>query len=71
MNQNTASEIFKLNKIITEKQSDKFNVYEDSVEGISEISDNAESLSDQNDNNSVSEKTCMRLEITRLQHEVK
>ncbi|OAT06725.1 hypothetical protein BDBG_16682 [Blastomyces gilchristii SLH14081] len=54
--------MFELDEIITEKQSDEFNIYKDSVEDISEMSDNAES--------SMSEKTCMRLEITRLQHEV-
>ncbi|KMW68674.1 hypothetical protein BDDG_12968 [Blastomyces dermatitidis ATCC 18188] len=70
MNQKMTSEMFELNKIIAEKQSDKFNVYKDSVEDISEMSDNAESSSDQNDNDSVSEKTHMRLEIARLQHEV-
>ncbi|OAT02649.1 uncharacterized protein BDCG_17697 [Blastomyces dermatitidis ER-3] len=37
---------------------------------ISEMSGNAGSSSDQNDNSSVSKKTCMRLEIARLQHEV-
>ncbi|OAT02575.1 uncharacterized protein BDCG_17647 [Blastomyces dermatitidis ER-3] len=65
------SEMFELNKIIAEEQSDKFNVYKDSVEGIiSEMSDNVRGSSDWNDNSSVSEKTCMRLEIARLQHEV-
>ncbi|OAT03853.1 hypothetical protein BDBG_16123 [Blastomyces gilchristii SLH14081] len=64
------SEIFKLNKIITEKQSDEFNEYKDLIEGISKMSDNAESSSDWNNNSSVSEKTCIRLEIARLQHEI-
>ncbi|OAT13442.1 hypothetical protein BDBG_17815 [Blastomyces gilchristii SLH14081] len=71
MNQKMASEVFELNETITEKQSDKFNKYKDSVEDISEMSDNTESLSNQNNNSSVSEKTHMRLEIARLQHEVK
>ncbi|OAT14572.1 hypothetical protein BDBG_18091 [Blastomyces gilchristii SLH14081] len=62
MNQKAASEAFELNDMIMKEQSDKFNVYEDSVEGISEMSGNAES--------SMSEKTHMRLEIARLQHEV-
>ncbi|EQL36176.1 hypothetical protein BDFG_02415 [Blastomyces dermatitidis ATCC 26199] len=67
----TASEVFELNEIITEEQSDKFNVYKDSVEDIiSEMSDNAESSSDQNNNNSVNKKTYMRLEITKLQYEI-
>ncbi|EQL38010.1 hypothetical protein BDFG_00416 [Blastomyces dermatitidis ATCC 26199] len=44
MNQKMTSEIFKLNEIIAEEQSDKFNEYEDSVEDISEMSDNAENL---------------------------
>ncbi|OAT06181.1 hypothetical protein BDBG_16570 [Blastomyces gilchristii SLH14081] len=35
------------------------------------MSDNAESSSDWNNNGSVSEKTYMRLEIARLQHEIK
>ncbi|KMW69003.1 hypothetical protein BDDG_13197 [Blastomyces dermatitidis ATCC 18188] len=51
-NQKAALETFKPDKTIAEKQSDKFNIYEDSVEGI------------------MSEKTHMRLEIARLQHEV-
>ncbi|OAT00340.1 uncharacterized protein BDCG_16595 [Blastomyces dermatitidis ER-3] len=46
------SEMFELNKTITEKQSDKFNVYKDSVEDI------------------MSEKTYIRLEITRLQNSI-
>ncbi|OAT07593.1 hypothetical protein BDBG_16864 [Blastomyces gilchristii SLH14081] len=71
MNQKAASEVFELNETITEKQSNKFNKYKDLIEGISEMSDNAENSSDENDNSSVSEKTCMRLEIARLQHEVK
>ncbi|KMW69413.1 hypothetical protein BDDG_13563 [Blastomyces dermatitidis ATCC 18188] len=58
--------------MIVKEQSDEFNnKYKDSVEGISEMSDNAESSSSQNNNDSVSEKTHMRLEIARLQHEVK
>ncbi|OAT11240.1 hypothetical protein BDBG_17474 [Blastomyces gilchristii SLH14081] len=69
-NQKVASEVFELNEIIAEEQSDEFNIYEDSVEGISEMSDNAESSSDWNDNSSASEKTCIRLEIARLQYEV-
>ncbi|KMW68486.1 hypothetical protein BDDG_12848 [Blastomyces dermatitidis ATCC 18188] len=46
MNQKAAPEVFELDKTITEEQSDKFNEYKDSVEGISEMSDNAESSSD-------------------------
>ncbi|OAT07315.1 hypothetical protein BDBG_16815 [Blastomyces gilchristii SLH14081] len=71
MNQKMTSEMFELNKIIAEEQSDKFNIYKDSVKDIiSEMSDNAESSSDWNDNSSVSKKTHMRLEIARLQHEI-
>ncbi|KMW67575.1 hypothetical protein BDDG_12196 [Blastomyces dermatitidis ATCC 18188] len=71
MNQKTASEMFELDEIIAEEQSDKFNIYEDLIEGIiSEMSDNARDLSDQNNNSSVSEKTYMRLEIARLQYEI-
>ncbi|OAT07071.1 hypothetical protein BDBG_16758 [Blastomyces gilchristii SLH14081] len=71
MNQKAAPGVFEPDKTITEEQSDKFNVYEDPVEGIiSEISGNVRGPSDWNDNSSVSEKTHMRLEITRLQHEV-
>ncbi|OAT01987.1 uncharacterized protein BDCG_17329 [Blastomyces dermatitidis ER-3] len=70
MNQKVALRVFELNKIIAEEQSDEFNEYEDLIEGISEMSDNAGGSSDWNDNSSVSEKTCMRLEIARLQHEV-
>ncbi|EQL28022.1 hypothetical protein BDFG_09190 [Blastomyces dermatitidis ATCC 26199] len=67
----TASETFELDEIIAEEQSDEFNIYKDSVEGIiSEISDNAGSSSDRNNNGSASEETHMRLEIARLQHEV-
>ncbi|EQL28973.1 hypothetical protein BDFG_08330 [Blastomyces dermatitidis ATCC 26199] len=55
MNQKMTSEMFELNEIIIEEQSDEFNVYKDLIEGIiSEMSDN----------------THMRLEIARLQHEV-
>ncbi|KMW69014.1 hypothetical protein BDDG_13204 [Blastomyces dermatitidis ATCC 18188] len=73
INQKTASEAFELNDMIIKEQSDEFNnKYKDSVEDIiSKMSDNVESSSDQNNNDSVSEKTYMRLEITRLQHEVK
>ncbi|EQL37359.1 hypothetical protein BDFG_01322 [Blastomyces dermatitidis ATCC 26199] len=73
MNQKTASEAFELNNIIMKEQSDKFNnEYKDLIEDIiSEISGNAENSSSQNNNNSVSEKTHIRLEIARLQHEVK
>ncbi|KMW67044.1 hypothetical protein BDDG_11879 [Blastomyces dermatitidis ATCC 18188] len=54
-----------------EEQSDESNnKYKDPVEGISEMSGNAGGSSDQNNNGSVSEKTRMRLEIARLQHEV-
>ncbi|KMW68342.1 hypothetical protein BDDG_12747 [Blastomyces dermatitidis ATCC 18188] len=70
MNQKTAPEMFELNEIIAEKQSDKFNKYKDSVKDISEMTDNTESLSNQNNNSSVSEKTYIRLEIARLQHEI-
>ncbi|KMW68200.1 hypothetical protein BDDG_12648 [Blastomyces dermatitidis ATCC 18188] len=57
---------------IVKEQSDEFNTkYKDSVEDISEMSDNTEDSSDQNDNSSVSEKTYIRLEITRLQYEIK
>ncbi|OAT01059.1 uncharacterized protein BDCG_16878 [Blastomyces dermatitidis ER-3] len=44
MNQKAASEAFELNETIAEKQSDKFNKYEDLIEDISEMSDNIESL---------------------------
>ncbi|EQL27736.1 hypothetical protein BDFG_09454, partial [Blastomyces dermatitidis ATCC 26199] len=68
----TASEMFELNDTIVKEQSDKFNnKYKDLIKDISEMSDNAESLSDQNNNSFISKKTHMRLEITRLQHEVK
>ncbi|KMW68755.1 hypothetical protein BDDG_13014 [Blastomyces dermatitidis ATCC 18188] len=64
--------MFELNDTIMKEQSDKFNnKYKDLIKDISEMSDNAESLSDQNNNSFISEKTHMRLEITRLQHEVK
>ncbi|EQL34963.1 hypothetical protein BDFG_03390, partial [Blastomyces dermatitidis ATCC 26199] len=43
MNQKAASETFKSDKTIAEKQSDKFNEYKDLIEDISEISDNTES----------------------------
>ncbi|EQL30294.1 hypothetical protein BDFG_07200 [Blastomyces dermatitidis ATCC 26199] len=45
-NQKAASEAFEPDETITEKQSDKFNIYKDSVEGISEMSDNAGGSSD-------------------------
>ncbi|OAT05998.1 hypothetical protein BDBG_16538 [Blastomyces gilchristii SLH14081] len=64
--------MFESDKIIAEKQSDKINIYKDLIEGIiSEMSDNIRDLSNQNDNDSVSKKTHMRLEIARLQHEIK
>ncbi|OAT00104.1 uncharacterized protein BDCG_16473 [Blastomyces dermatitidis ER-3] len=62
--------MFKLNEIITEKQSDKFNKYKDTIEDISEMSHNAECSSDQNNNSLSSKKTHMRLEIARLQHDI-
>ncbi|OAT14593.1 hypothetical protein BDBG_18111 [Blastomyces gilchristii SLH14081] len=44
INQKTASEMFESDDMIMKEQSDKFNnEYEDSVEDISEMSDNAES----------------------------
>ncbi|OAT02505.1 uncharacterized protein BDCG_17601 [Blastomyces dermatitidis ER-3] len=64
--------MFELNDTIMKEQSDKFNIYKDLIEDIiSEMSDNIRDSSNQNDNDSVSEKTCMRLEIARLQYEVK
>ncbi|OAT01353.1 uncharacterized protein BDCG_17047 [Blastomyces dermatitidis ER-3] len=66
----TAPGAFEPDETIAEEQSDESNEYEDPVEGISEMSDNAGGPSGRNDNGSASEETCMRLEIARLQHEV-
>ncbi|OAT09892.1 hypothetical protein, variant [Blastomyces gilchristii SLH14081] len=66
----TAPGVFEPDETIAEEQSDESNVYEDPVEGISEMSGNAGGPSGRNDNSSVSEETRMRLEIARLQHEV-